>query len=73
MGDYFKVSADKRDLNYRVYVEEGDTTQTEYTDYDSHTTTRLTVTEVEELLLTLPEVREELSKAGVGRDRAVVA
>jgi UDP-glucose 4-epimerase len=73
MGDYFKVSADKRDLNYRVYVEEGDTTQTEYADYDSHTTTRLSVAEVEELLLTLPEVREELSNAGVGRDRAVVA
>jgi Predicted nucleoside-diphosphate sugar epimerases len=27
MGDYFRIAADNRDLNYSVYFEEGDTTQ----------------------------------------------
>lgn len=73
MGEYFRISADKRDLNYSVYVEEGDTTQAEYSDYDSHTTTRLSIGEVEEMLLALPEVREELEAAGVPPERSGVA
>jgi UDP-N-acetylglucosamine 4,6-dehydratase len=64
MGDYFRIRADNRDLNYSVYVEEGDVAQEEYSDYDSHTVDRMDVGEVEELLLTLPEVRAELSAAG---------
>jgi UDP-glucose 4-epimerase len=72
-GDYFRIRADKRNLNYSVYVEEGDTTLTEFADYDSHTTTRLSVAEVEELLLALPEVRAELLAAGIEPERTVVA
>jgi UDP-glucose 4-epimerase len=72
-GDYFQISADKRDLNYSVYVEEGDTRQTEYVDYDSHTTTRLSVQDVENLLLTLPEVRAELEAAGITPGRTAAA
>jgi UDP-glucose 4-epimerase len=69
MGDYFRISADKRDLNYSVYFEKGDTKQTEFKDYDSHTVDRLTIGEVEDLLLTLPEVRAELSQAGLPTER----
>lgn len=72
-GDYFEISADKRNLNYSVYVEEGDTAQSQYVDYDSHTTTRLSVAQIEELLLTLPEVRGELVTAGIDPERVVVA
>jgi UDP-glucose 4-epimerase len=72
-GDYFQISADKRDLNYSVYVEQGDTRQTEYVDYDSHTTTRLSVQDVEDLLLTLPEVRAELQAAGITPERTAAA
>ena len=72
-GDYFKISADKRNLNYSVYVEEGDTSQTKYADYDSHTTARLSVPEVEEMLLSLPEVRAELRTAGIDSERAIVS
>lgn len=72
-GDYFQISADKRDLNYSVYVEQGDTRQTEYVDYDSHTTKRLTIQETEELLLTIPEVRDELTAAGIDPERTAVA
>lgn len=68
-GDYFRIQADKRDLNYSVYVEEGDVAQTAFNDYDSHTVGRLTVGEVEDLLLTLPEVRAELAAAGLPPER----
>lgn len=64
MGDYFRIRADNRDLNYSIYVEEGDVSQTTYDDYDSHTVDRLDVAGVEKLLLTVPEVRAELSAAG---------
>lgn len=65
MGDYFRVVADNRDLNYSVYFEEGDVAQNRFEDYDSHTVDQMTVGEVEELLLTLPEVQEELRQAGI--------
>lgn len=65
MGDYFRIKADNRDLNYKLYFSEGVPEQSTYADYDSHTTNQLTVPEVEELLLTLPEVKRELSAAGL--------
>lgn len=65
MGEYFRVQADNRDLNYNVYVEEGDVTQNRFEDYDSHTVQQMSVGQVEELLLTLPEVRAELRQAGL--------
>lgn len=67
LGDYFRIPADARDLNYSVYTEQGDPRQETYEDYDSHTVERLTVAQVEELLLTLPELRAEL--AAVGNER----
>lgn len=65
MGEYFRIQADYRDLNYKVYVEEGDRHVSEFADYDSHTVERLTVQGVEDLLLTVPEVRRELALAGI--------
>jgi UDP-N-acetylglucosamine 4,6-dehydratase len=65
MGEYFRVVADNRELNYSVYFEEGDVTQNRYEDYDSHTVAQMTVPEVEQMLLTLPEIREELRLAGI--------
>ncbi|MBC7593480.1 MAG: UDP-glucose 4-epimerase, partial [Kineosporiaceae bacterium] len=71
MGDYFRIEADKRDLNYSVYVEQGDVEQAQYQDYDSHTVDRMDVSEVEQLLLTLPEVRDELVAAGIVAERMI--
>lgn len=65
MGDYFRVVADNRDLNYSVYFEEGDVTQGRFEDYDSHTVPQMTVREVEDLLVTLPEIRDELQQMGL--------
>jgi UDP-N-acetylglucosamine 4,6-dehydratase len=70
MGDYFRIEADKRDLNYSVYVERGDVTLRKYDDYDSHSVERMSIEDVEDLLLTLPEVRAELQSAGLAAERA---
>lgn len=59
-GAYFRIPADNRDLNYGVYFDEGDPEARPPVDYDSSTTTRLDVTGVERLLLTLPEIQLEL-------------
>lgn len=61
MGDYFRIMPDRRDLNYKAYFSEGDTTTTTFEDYHSHNTHRLDVAGVKELLLSLPEVQAELA------------
>ena len=56
MGDYYRVPADGRDLNYAKFVEQGDQqlTQTAHgEDYNSHNTTRLDVKGMKKLLLKL--------------------
>jgi len=68
LGEFFRVKADKRDLNYNQYFEKGDVSQSQFEDYDSHTVERMNIAEVEMLLLTLPEVREELMAAGINFD-----
>lgn len=65
LGEYFRIPADNRDLNYRIYFEEGDRTQEQFEDYDSHKVVRMTIPQIEDLLLTLPEIRSELSLAGI--------
>ncbi|MGO1544571.1 MAG: polysaccharide biosynthesis protein [Gulosibacter sp.] len=65
LGEYFRIVADNRDLNYSIYFDEGDRCQTMFEDYDSHTVERMSVAEVEALLLTLPEIRHELALASL--------
>ena len=64
MGDYYRVYTDDRDLNYvnyEKYFTEGDTEDVFIDDYTSHNTQQLSIKEVEQLLLGLPEVQNELS------------
>ncbi|WP_345801892.1 SDR family NAD(P)-dependent oxidoreductase [Microbacterium sp. AZCO] len=70
MGDYFRIRADNRDLNYGIYFEDGDPHQNEYADYDSHTVDRMSLDEVKQMLLGLPEVRAELAAAGIRQGTA---
>ena len=56
-GDYFRVPADQRDLNYSKYVEDGDLKITEFEDYNSHNTERLDVEGMKKLLLKLGFIR----------------
>jgi UDP-N-acetylglucosamine 4,6-dehydratase len=60
LGGYFRVPLDSRDLNYSVYFEEGQPRKESLEAYTSHNTDRLDVEAVKNLLLTIPEVRQEL-------------
>lgn len=62
LGDFVRVNMDQRDLNYQAYFNEGDERTADYDDYHSHNTERLSVDQVKELLLTLPEIRAELAQ-----------
>ena len=61
MGDYFRVPADSRDLNYSNYYEDGSEKITEAYEYNSDNTNILTVEEIKEKLLSLEYVRTELN------------
>lgn len=61
LGDYYRVRMDDRDLNYASYFSEGDLQESRTEDYTSHNTQQLSTEEVESLLLSLPEVRREIS------------
>jgi len=60
MGDYFRIPADNRDLNYEQYFSEGDTHVSTMEEYHSHNTTRLDVKGTKELLLKLPMIQQDL-------------
>lgn len=60
LGGFFRVPADKRDLNYDKYFVQGDERLTLGTEYNSHNTTRMSVTEIKAKLLDLEYVRNEL-------------
>jgi UDP-glucose 4-epimerase len=60
LGNFYKIPADNRDLNYGKYFETGDTKTSALEDYNSHNTQRLNVEEIKEKLLTLDYIQEEL-------------
>lgn len=60
LGDYYRIPADKRDLNYDLYFSEGEKRIAMLEDYNSSNTRRLDVESMAELLLTLDIVKEEL-------------
>ena len=61
MGDYYRIPADNRDLNYAKYFSEGEEKIAKFDDYTSHNTQRLNVAEVKSLLLKLDYIQEELN------------
>ncbi len=61
MGDFYRVPADFRDLNYTKYVQE-DGHELIDDEYNSDNTKRLNVKEMKELLLTLDYVQNELKE-----------
>ncbi|MBO5060351.1 MAG: polysaccharide biosynthesis protein [Clostridia bacterium] len=60
MGDFYRVPADKRDLNYDKYFKDGNCERSTLTEFDSNNTELLTVEEVKEKLLSLAYIRDEL-------------
>ncbi len=61
MGDYFRIPADVRNLNYNCYFVEGEENIARIEDYHSHNTRRLDVDGMIELLLKLDFIRDALN------------
>jgi len=62
LGKFYRVPADKRDLNYDKYFIEGDYMLSLEQEYNSDNTERLNVEQIKEKLLTVEYIREELKK-----------
>jgi len=60
LGDYYRIPADNRDLNYSKYFSEGEEKVSNIEDYHSHNTKRLSQNEVKELLMNLEIIRSEV-------------
>ena len=65
MGDYYRVAADNRDLNYGVYFDSGRKDVSLKEDYNSHNTKQLSVDEMVAMLLDLPLVKRALAGASI--------
>ncbi len=61
MGSFYRVPADKRDLNYDKYFTAGNQERAELSEFNSNNTQLLTVAQTKEKLLTLSYIQEELS------------
>lgn len=62
LGDFYRVPADKRDLNYDKYFKDGNTQRAELSEFNSNNTEQLDVEQVKEKLLQLSYIREEIAK-----------
>jgi UDP-glucose 4-epimerase len=60
MGEFFRIPADNRDLNYAMYFSEGQQDAVKIEDYHSHNTERLDVEGVKKLISSLGLVRREI-------------
>ena len=65
MGDYFKIPADTRDLNYNKFFTEGTEAVSQADEYTSHNTQRLDIEETKDLLLSLSFIRQDVLNEGV--------
>lgn len=62
MGGFFRVPADKRDLNYDKYFVEGISPASLEGEYNSHNTERLNIEGIKQKLLKLDYVQEQLKE-----------
>ncbi|MDQ1298053.1 MAG: UDP-N-acetylglucosamine 4,6-dehydratase/5-epimerase [Campylobacterota bacterium] len=62
MGEYYRIPADTRDLNYNKYFEEGEEVVTQAHEYHSHNTHRLNEEELKQMLLELREIQDDLKE-----------
>ncbi|MDG2228491.1 MAG: polysaccharide biosynthesis protein [Gammaproteobacteria bacterium] len=60
-GDYFRIPADNRDLNYAKYFTQGEESISEFSDYTSHNTEQLDQLELIDLLSRLEIIKEKVS------------
>jgi len=66
MGNFYRVPADNRDLNYDKFFTEGDVKKVTINEFNSDNTTRLTLEQTKEKIASLEYIKEEL--AGISHD-----
>jgi UDP-glucose 4-epimerase len=59
-GDYYRIPADTRDLNYNKFFTEGESKIFKAEEYTSHNTYQLNLQETKDLLLKLPSIRKDV-------------
>ena len=62
MGNFYRVPADNRGLNYDKYFKEGDEKRNTLTEFNSNNTRRLNLEETKEKIASLAYIQEELTK-----------
>jgi UDP-glucose 4-epimerase len=60
LGDYFRIPADTRDLNYGMFFTEGNSGITKVEEYTSHNTKQLNLMEMKKLLMKLDSIIEDM-------------
>ena len=58
LGEFYRIPADNRDLNYSKYISSGNENPENINDFNSHNAKRLNVKEIEEILKQLPYIRK---------------
>ena len=64
MGDFYRVPADNRDLNYDKFFKEGDTQRVTIEEFNSNNTKRLNLEETKEKIASLEYIQNEVSGVG---------
>jgi UDP-N-acetylglucosamine 4,6-dehydratase/5-epimerase len=62
MGDFFRIPADSRELNYGMYYTDGNLASRQYDEYNSDNTERLDIPAIKQLLITLDCVQEAVQQ-----------
>ena len=62
MGNFYRVPADKRDLNYDKYFTDGNLERSKLTEFNSNNTRQMDVEQVKEKLLSLSYIQKELAE-----------
>ena len=62
MGDFFRVPADNRDLNYDKYFTQGNMERATIEEFNSNNTRRLNLQETKEKIASLEYIKNELAR-----------
>jgi UDP-N-acetylglucosamine 4,6-dehydratase/5-epimerase len=71
MGDYYRIPADTRDLNYSKFYDEGKSIITQANEYHSHNTKQLKQDELRNVLLGLREIQDDLEEFSRGNAKCL--
>lgn len=68
LGEFYRIPADTRDLNYNLFFTEGIVDMANAEDYHSHNTTQLDIVGMKKLLLKLPFIRHDVLNEKMGEN-----